>query len=244
MNTIKAWLSRVFSRPGTAPRDAGTVRAVEAPERLSRERSDRRAPAGSEGTWGEWVLTLPAAQSPWEEVGRLPDTLIHIAQVLRVIAEPPNARSVPLPGDITEERGEPPFDEWFDGGAVRSDTNTGTHWYFADGTRASTMPRPRVVHIGIQLPDGRHIGLTSEWSDFDERTQPQPTGHPVGVPARLPVVDARVECPACGGDMVDTGKRETSDITHQAMRIMYCPRCCNESGVSASSGRPPRETAD
>ncbi len=48
----------------------------------------------------------------------------------------------------------------------------------------------------------------------------------------------RVECPACGETMVDTGKRETSKVTRQPMRIMSCPHCGNEAGVSVSTGRP------
>lgn len=44
-----------------------------------------------------------------------------------------------------------------------------------------------------------------------------------------------VECPACGENMRDTGKREESKLTRRPMRIMLCPSCGNESGVSVSA---------
>jgi hypothetical protein len=50
-----------------------------------------------------------------------------------------------------------------------------------------------------------------------------------------PPGDHRVECPACGENMVDTGRRETSEITRTPMRIMACPCCGNECGVSQSA---------
>lgn len=49
-----------------------------------------------------------------------------------------------------------------------------------------------------------------------------------------PMNQKPVECPACGEEMRDTGKREESKLTGRPMRIMLCPSCGNESGVSVT----------
>lgn len=44
---------------------------------------------------------------------------------------------------------------------------------------------------------------------------------------QLPKDRVPVECPACGEDMVFTGKSEPSDIPGRLAQVAYCPRCDN-----------------
>jgi hypothetical protein len=80
---------------------------------------------------------------------------LRVARVLRLIAEKPNARSAPTPGDVEGE-----FDVWFDGGAVR--VHTGYEVFrFADGTKAIQSALPW-LEVGIRFADGRQISIAED----------------------------------------------------------------------------------
>ncbi len=74
----------------------------------------------------------------------------EVARVLQLVASRPNLRRRRRPGDI-----DGPFDEWFDGGAVRPITG-GTVFQFGDGTRAEVADAPALL-ITIVFRDGARV---------------------------------------------------------------------------------------
>lgn len=72
-----------------------------------------------------------------------------VAQLLQLIANPPNVRSQPQPGDTAG-----PFTQWFDGGAV-SRVGDYAICEFAGGSRAAVLPSASLVVL--DLADGRHV---------------------------------------------------------------------------------------
>ncbi len=60
----------------------------------------------------------------------------RVAEILAIIAAPPNRRLEPAAGDLAGD-----FDFWFDGGAGR--THTGSqHYFFADGHKPTSCSPP------------------------------------------------------------------------------------------------------
>ncbi len=106
-----------------------------------------------------FVVRVSDEGQPWEGVAALPGALSDVARILRMMAELPNARNAPLPGDVPgDERG--PYEQWFDGGAMRGITGGPTYWWFVDGARATSV----MLHLGIEitLPDGRRVSVQRE----------------------------------------------------------------------------------
>jgi hypothetical protein len=74
-------------------------------------------------------------------------TEAEIARVLQLIATRANARRRRRPGDL-----DGPFDQWFDGGAVRAGDGE-TIYQLGDGTRVRVADDPRLA-ITIELTGG------------------------------------------------------------------------------------------
>ncbi|RJP19937.1 MAG: hypothetical protein C4520_11930 [Candidatus Abyssobacteria bacterium SURF_5] len=81
--------------------------------------------------------------------------LRDVANILFLIAERPNMRNRPLPGDIDGD-----FDYWFDGGAVRGVTGT-TSYEFIDGTEAMEGVLPW-ISLTIRFANGARVGVHQE----------------------------------------------------------------------------------
>jgi hypothetical protein len=92
---------------------------------------------------------------------------IRLAEVLRSVADPPNRRLRPLPGD---RKGL--FDFWFDGGAAVGITGGGTTFQFDDGAVAQgpyRMRRDEPWTMRVRLGDGTRILIKDDGSE--------PAGH-------------------------------------------------------------------
>ena len=74
----------------------------------------------------------------------------EVAEVLAVIADPPNRREQPIDGDL-----EGRFDFWFDGGACEIVTGH-TDYLFLNGMKVK-LPCARGLAIEIAFPDGRVV---------------------------------------------------------------------------------------
>ena len=74
-------------------------------------------------------------------------TEAEIARVLQLIASRTNARRRRRPGDL-----DGPFDQWFDGGAVRV-AGDETIYQLGDGTRVRAAALP-TLSLTIELRDG------------------------------------------------------------------------------------------
>jgi hypothetical protein len=75
-----------------------------------------------------------------------------LAGILELLADPPNYRRQPRPGDLAGD-----FDGWFDGGAVRYLTSI-VEYHFADGVRASIHDLSmQTVHV--LFPDGAQLTI-------------------------------------------------------------------------------------
>ncbi len=74
-------------------------------------------------------------------------TEAEVARVLQIITRRVNARRRRRPGDI-----DGPFDQWFDGGALRVEGDT-TLYQLGDGTRVRAAGGP-VLSLLIELRDG------------------------------------------------------------------------------------------
>lgn len=75
----------------------------------------------------------------------------ELAQVLNVLARPPNFRHHPRPDDLKGD-----YSAWFDGGAMREHTGTRS-FHLADGTTAVVgSPLPWLA-LQIDFPDGRKV---------------------------------------------------------------------------------------
>jgi hypothetical protein len=77
---------------------------------------------------------------------------LQLATILELLAERPNYRQRPQPGDMAGD-----FDAWFDGGAVRYLTSI-TEYYFANGARASFHDLS-LRKLFVELPDGAKITI-------------------------------------------------------------------------------------
>ena len=77
-------------------------------------------------------------------------SLETVAQLLGVIATPPNLRSQPRSGDL-----EGDFDHWFDGGAIKVVTGW-NEYHFADSNKA-IVPTTPVLSVMLELGDGRFV---------------------------------------------------------------------------------------
>lgn len=82
-----------------------------------------------------------------------------LARILRLIAEEPNARRFPRPGDI-----EGKFDQWFDGGARLAHTGGRTFYDFANGDRACVDNPFGGSSILVILKDGRRAKIDRAWT--------------------------------------------------------------------------------
>jgi len=92
-----------------------------------------------------------------------PTVLGPLAHVLRCMADPPNVRDLPGPGDI-----DGPYEFWFDGGAGINITGGGTRYFFTDGSKAwvgSGLPidgRPSSFSATVTLAGGKSLSITEE----------------------------------------------------------------------------------
>lgn len=77
----------------------------------------------------------------------------RVAEILAIIAAPPNRRLEPAAGDLAGD-----FDFWFDGGAGR--THTGSqHYFFADGTQAHLVFPAPWLNLNIVFPNGEIVDV-------------------------------------------------------------------------------------
>ncbi len=79
-----------------------------------------------------------------------------VAEILNLIAAPPNLREKPNPGDI-----EGDFDFWFDGGAAMVETGC-VHYRFENGARADVAAPIPALSVTIVFPDGSRVRLKQE----------------------------------------------------------------------------------
>jgi hypothetical protein len=80
-------------------------------------------------------------------------TELAVARILSAIAQLPNRRSQPRPGELPGD-----FDLWFDGGAVKNSTGY-TIYAFADGSQALVSVLP-LLSVGITLADGKRVAVS------------------------------------------------------------------------------------
>ena len=77
----------------------------------------------------------------------------RLAQILLLIADPPNRRSAPAYGDLEGE-----FDFWFDGGACKGHTGT-KHYSFSDGTVAIVVCPAPWLQVVVEFPSGHQVQI-------------------------------------------------------------------------------------
>jgi len=80
------------------------------------------------------------------------ETATVVARVLNAIASPPNLRDARRPGDLEGE-----FDQWFDGGAIRTVTGTVTY-AFDDGVTALVGVLPWLF-VTVTCADGTVVSI-------------------------------------------------------------------------------------
>ncbi len=102
-----------------------------------------------------------------------------IADVLKLIATKPNLRDRPLENDLQGY-----FTHWFDGGAVNELTGA-THYYFADGTSASTSVSNH-LSVSITFNDGTKISVTEK--PFQKRISISPNFPEFVTPPPAPTI--------------------------------------------------------
>lgn len=79
----------------------------------------------------------------------------EVADLLSLIADPPNCRDRPIEGDLDGD-----FDFWFDGGACK-DVTGDRRYVFKEGHKASMPTTPGLV-VSIKFADGRSVQLIQE----------------------------------------------------------------------------------
>jgi len=78
-----------------------------------------------------------------------------VSQILAKIDSPPGLRSKPDAGDL-----EGSFDQWFDGGAIRTVTGW-TEYHFADGTLA-VVPTTPTLQVEVRMPSGVYLTISEQ----------------------------------------------------------------------------------
>ena len=76
-----------------------------------------------------------------------------VADILRCIAETPNRRTSPLPGDLKGS-----FDFWFDGGAGRFQTGY-VEYTLDNGARATVGEPVPALSVSIDFADGTRVSV-------------------------------------------------------------------------------------
>jgi hypothetical protein len=84
-----------------------------------------------------------------------------VSKILMCIADPPNRRKEPIPGDLVGS-----FDFWFDGGAAKYVTGW-TEWEFSDGSRAKVDVVPGLA-VRIQFANGCGVEVLQVGLEFDK----------------------------------------------------------------------------
>ena len=91
----------------------------------------------------------------------------RVAEILALIADPPNRRQSPRGDDLTGN-----YAFWFDGGACSIFTGSDTHYFYTDGSEATVSVIWLPLSVRIELADGRVVDINQrETEEKHEKSQ-------------------------------------------------------------------------